>query len=742
MNMNERTQGFGASASQSVEVIDLMYYWHVLRRHLTKIIALSAVATVIAALVVMSITPIYKATTTLLIEAEEAKILSIEEVYGLNGQSSEYYQTQFEILKSRELAKRVVLELNLVETPEFNPFHPANKKSFSIKDYLFGEEEREPPTEAKVLTATVNNFWHAVSVIPLGKTQLVKISVQNRNPKLAQVAADAMANAYIQSQMEARVGMTQQAAVWLSERLGGLKERLEGSEHKLQEYREANGLIDVAGVDTLVSKQLDEITKRLVDASSKRLEAETIYQQVNSLTDRSYDSLSSLPVILSNPLVVTLRANETQAELKVSELSKRYGTKHPKMIAAQSDLDAVRDSMATQMKRIATGIEKEYMSAKVKEAALERALADKIKEVRNLNRTEFTLNEYTREVTANRTMYETFFNRIRETTETGDLQTANARISDPAVVPEVPIKPNKKLMVILTFVVSLMFGVGLALLLDALDATLKNAEDVERKLGMPLLGMLPMIEDSVLKKLGFEDGRLVRAFSDDALHGFSESVRTLRTSLTLAGLEHSAKVVLLTSSVPGEGKTTTSANLAEAYGQMEKTLLIDADMRRPTLAKKLGLPHNSKGLSNAVAYPDALDECIHHLEDLSIDVIPSGPIPPNPLELLSSRNFEQLLNTLRGRYDRIIIDTAPMRLVSDALYLSTLVDGVVYVVKADATKDKWVKGSLSKLDDSNARIFGVLLNQLDVNKEARYSGYGYYAGYYDAYGYTADDKPS
>ncbi|MDO6804684.1 CpsD/CapB family tyrosine-protein kinase, partial [Wenyingzhuangia sp. 1_MG-2023] len=144
--------------------------------------------------------------------------------------------------------------------------------------------------------------------------------------------------------------------------------------------------------------------------------------------------------------------------------------------------------------------------------------------------------------------------------------------------------------------------------------------------------------------------------------------------------------------VPGEGKTTTSANLAEAYGQMEKTLLIDADMRRPTLAKKLGLPHNSKGLSNAVAYPDALDECIHHLEDLSIDVIPSGPIPPNPLELLSSRNFEQLLNTLRGRYDRIIIDTAPMRLVSDALYLSTLVDGVVYVVKADATKDKWVKG--------------------------------------------------
>ncbi len=740
MNMNERTPGFGSSASQSVEVIDLMHYWHVFRRHLTKIIALSAVATLIAVLVVMSMTPIYRATTTLLIEAEEAKILSIEEVYGLGGQSSEYLQTQFEILKSRELAKRVALKLNLIKNSEFNPYHPANKKSFSIKEYFFGEGEA--PTDTDILAATINRFWQAVSIDPLRKTQLVKISVESRDPELARVASDAMATAYIQSQLEARVGLTQQAAAWLSERLGGLKERLEDSEHKLQNYREANDIIDVAGVDTLVSKQLDEITKRLVDASSKRLEAETVYRQLNSLADRSYNSLSSFPVILSNPLVVKLRENETNAELKVSELSKRYGVKHPKMIAAQSDLDAVRDSVATQMKRIATGIEKEYSSAKIKEAALEKALADKIKDVRNLNRTEFALNEYTREVTANRTMYETFFNRIRETTETGDLQTANARISDPAVLPNVPVKPNKKLVVALALMVSLMFGVGLAFLLDALDATLKNAEDIDRKLGVPLLGMLPMIEKSVLEKLGLEEGRLVRAFSDDSLHGFSESVRTLRTSLTLAGLEHSSKVVLLTSSVPGEGKTTTSANLAEAYGQMEKTLLIDADMRRPTMAKKLGLPHNSKGLSNAVAYPDTLEECIHHMEELNIDVIPSGPIPPNPLELLSSRNFEQLLDTLRGRYQRIIIDSAPMRLVSDALYLSTLVDGVVYVVKADATKDKWVKGSLTKLDESNARIFGVLLNQLDVNKEARYSGYGYYAGYYDAYGYTSNDKQS
>jgi len=233
---------------------------------------------------------------------------------------------------------------------------------------------------------------------------------------------------------------------------------------------------------------------------------------------------------------------------------------------------------------------------------------------------------------------------------------------------------------------------------------------------------------------------LVRAFADGANHGFMESVRTLRTSITLAGLESPAQVILLTSSIPGEGKTTTSANLAEAYGQMEKTLLIDADMRRPTMAKKLGLPTNSRGLSNAVAYPDSLDECIHHAEDLGIDIIPSGPVPPNPLELLSSKNFRELLDQLRGRYKRIIIDSAPMKMVSDALYLSTLVDGVVYVVKADSTKDKLVKSSLEKLSDSNARVLGVTLNQLNVRKESRYGyGQGYYAGYYDAYGYTSTE---
>ncbi|MDK2778338.1 MAG: polysaccharide biosynthesis tyrosine autokinase [Pseudomonadota bacterium] len=724
-------------SNTAVEVIDLTYYWQIIRRHGKKIIALSAVVGLVAALVSLAMTPVFRGKSTLLIESQEAKVLSIEEVYGLPSASSEYLLTQFEILKSRELARRVVIDLGLVDNPEFNPYHELNKKSFSLKGILFGEGEE--PAKEEVLSATTDRFWKSVTIEPIRKTQLVKLSVDSESPEIAMKGANALADAYIESQLEAKIGLTQKASGWLSGRLGGLKERLDESEKKLQDYREQNNIVDVAGVSTLVAKEIDQITQRLVEARAKRIELESAYNQLHNLEDKSYESLSSLPNIINNPLVVRLRESETSSELKVSELSKRYGPLHPRMIAAQSDLEAVRDSVHNQMGRIANSIENDFNVARSKESSLQSALEDAKSRARLINRTEFQLNEYQREVDANRDLYEAFFTRIRETSATGDLQTANARVIDPAVLPKSPVKPNNKLIVLLALIGSAMFGIVLAFLLDVLNATIKNADDVDRKLGVSLLGLLPLISFSTKEKKAAateETDRLVRAFAENKDSGFSEAFRTLRTSLTLAGLEHPANVVLITSSVPGEGKTTTSANLAEAFGQMEKTLLIDADMRRPTVARKLGLTVGSMGLSSAVAYPDTLDECIHSVPELGIDVIPSGPVPPNPLELLASKNFRHLLESLKTRYQRIIIDSAPMHAVSDALYLSTLTDGVVYVVKADATKDKSVNAGIQRLTESNARVLGVVLNQVNVEKEARYGGH--YTHYSGAYAYSSD----
>jgi succinoglycan biosynthesis transport protein ExoP len=730
MNMNN---------SGTVEVIDLGHYWSVVRRQFKKIIALSSVATLISILVVLSLIPKYSATSTLLIEASESKVLSIEEVYGLSGNGSEYFLTQFEILKSRDMASRVVEKLNLVNSAAVNPFHASNKKSFSIKASILAmiNGEPEPPTEKQILVSTVDNFWSAVSISPVRKTQLVKISFESEDASFAPIAANAVADAYVESQLEAKVGLTKQAADWLGARLGGLKEKLDISEYKLQEFREKNNLIDVKGVTTLVTKELDQVAGRLVSVRIELLDFKTSYNQLQSLKDMSYNSLSSLPFILDNSLVVRLKESESTAGLKVSELSDRYGAKHPKMMAARSDLKSVRASLLTQMVLIAEGIENDYSAAKSKERSLVEALDETKARMLSINRTEFELSDYVRNARANRALYETFFTRINETAETSTLRTANARIVDPAIAPKGAFKPKKKLIVMLVLVVSLMFGVAMAFLLDVLDSTIKHPDDVDYKLNTSMLGLLPLLpasKDKASKDKATVEYSHVTAFMHGDHAGFKESVRTLRTSITLASLEKPVQTLLFASSVPSEGKTTSSVNLACAYGQMEKVLLIDADMRRPTVAKQLRLPQGSRGLSNAVAYPEMLDDSIHSIEDLGIDVMPAGAIPPNPLELLSSKNFSDILETLKTRYTKIIIDSAPLQAVSDALYLSTLTDGIVYVVKADATRDKLIKSGLSRLDDANARILGVVLNQVDVEKEARYGGT--YDGYYDNYNYN------
>jgi capsular exopolysaccharide synthesis family protein len=734
MNMNN---------SGTVEVIDLGHYWSVVRRQFKKIIALSSVATLISILVVLSLIPKYSATSTLLIEASESKVLSIEEVYGLSGNGSEYFLTQFEILKSRDMASRVVEKLNLVNSAAVNPFHASNKKSFSIKASILAmiNGEPEPPTEKQILVSTVDNFWSAVSISPVRKTQLVKISFESEDASFAPIAANAVADAYVESQLEAKVGLTKQAADWLGARLGGLKEKLDISEYKLQEFREKNNLIDIKGVTTLVTKELDQVAGRLVSVRIELLDFKTSYNQLQSLKDMSYNSLSSLPFILDNSLVVRLKESESTAGLKVSELSDRYGAKHPKMMAARSDLKSVRASLLTQMVLIAEGIENDYSAAKSKERSLVEALDETKARMLSINRTEFELSDYVRNARANRALYETFFTRINETAETSTLRTANARIVDPAIAPKGAFKPKKKLIVMLVLVVSLMFGVAMAFLLDVLDSTIKHPDDVDYKLNTSMLGLLPLLpasKDKASKDKATVEYSHVTAFMHGDHAGFKESVRTLRTSITLASLEKPVQTLLFASSVPSEGKTTSSVNLACAYGQMEKVLLIDADMRRPTVAKQLRLPQGSRGLSNAVAYPEMLDDSIHSIEDLGIDVMPAGAIPPNPLELLSSKNFSDILETLKTRYTKIIIDSAPLQAVSDALYLSTLTDGIVYVVKADSTRDKFIKSGLSRLDDANARILGVVLNQVDVEKEARYGGT--YDGYYDNYNYNYNNS--
>ncbi|GAA0691877.1 exopolysaccharide regulatory tyrosine autokinase VpsO [Marinobacterium maritimum] len=740
---NTRPEGASLAQRLADDEIDLLQLWHTIWRRKWSIITLTLVVMMLTTLVVLSLTPIYRAASTMLIEQKSAKVVSIEDMYGLEGGSSEYLQTQFELLKSRELAERVVRELNLTVHPELDPRQQpeplinlsALLGSFNIRDWLpittpDDLEESEALSEARIFDHVVKAFMQRTTISPVMKTQLVKVQVEMADPRLAARAANALANAYIESQLEAKLNMTQTATNWMNERLSGLKEKLKESERRLQEFREAENLVDLAGVTTVAGGELSQTGDRLIDARRSRAEAESQYRQVAAMRSSGWQRLASVPAVLSNQLVQQFKAEEGRARAKVQELSRRYGPKHPKMIAAQSELNAATANLRSQVEQVVASIEREYQLATANERSLQTSFNQNKEQIQDIKRKEFKLRELQREVDTNRSLYDTFMTRLKETSATSDFEAVNARIVDPAVVPDTPVKPKKSLIVVLAGILSMMAGVAMVLLLEFLNNTFKSTEDVENKLSLPVLGILPLLK-------GKERSDMARMFVDNDNKAFTESIRTIRTGVVLSGLDNPHKTIVVTSSVPGEGKSSVSMNLAYALGQMEKVLLIDADMRRPTVAKSFGFPVGTPGLANLVAGTARLEDVIQELDD-GISVITAGTVPPNPLELLSSPRFAKALQVLQSMFDRIVIDSPPTQAVSDALVLSTHANALIYVIKSESTATPLAKRGVGQLLQNNAPVTGVVLNQVDI-KKAKKHGYSY-GGYYDYYGYSGSQE--
>lgn len=718
------------------EVIDLRQYLRTINRFKWGILGLALITSTLATLAVFSIKPVYQATATLLIESQQANVVSIEEVYGLDTGNSEYYLTQFEILKSRQLAEKVIKELNLLEHPEFNP--EPSSLSFNWRDLLPVELPQQEVTEeeqAKIkLQLITSGFLHKLTISPVRKTQLVNISFEANNPLLAARIANAVGNAYIENNLDARLQLTYKASEWLLERLSGLREQVKTSESKLQEYRNKEQIIGRDGGADIANDELSLISTRLVDVRRKRMESESLYRQIRAVPSQDMEAYENIPLILNHPLVRDLKRAELETALKKADLSKRYGSKHPQMQAVESELQDVRISLHSQIRKIVRSIENDYKIAQTNERSLKNDQKNAKLTLQSINNKDHSLKALEKEAESNRKLYDTFFNRLNETNATGDLQTANARISDPAIAPLRPSKPNKKLIVIATFIASIMFGVALALLMEALNNTIKSASDIETKLHSTMLGLLPLLTS---KKN--HDKISYNTYITEPQSPYAESVRTIRTGVVLSALDSPHKIICCTSSIPGEGKTSLSINLATSLGQMEKVLLIDADMRRPSVGKAFDLSSKTPGLSNLVAGTSTLDECISKSGTNNIYLMTAGTIPPNPLDLLASKRFQKVLAALESHYDRIVIDTAPTLAVSDALVLASHVGAMIYVVKADSTSHQQVKTGLKRLKEVNAPVIGIVLNHLDVRKASKYYGNDH-QGYYDTYGYADEES--
>ncbi len=721
--------------SQSDEdEIDLRVFWHIFIKHKLTIFLLTLLIGILTTIVVFSLQPIYRSTAVLLIENDKANVISIKEIYGMESFGKEYYKTQLGILKSWTLVEKVVKKLNLVSHPIYNQKKEESLWRKWLPSSWFSPEK--PPTAEKKRDAIIASLRDQLTISAIRNSRLVTVSCDSPDKKLAAQVPNTLVDLYIESDLEAKLEMTNKAASWLTERVEGLRQNLSNSEKILQEYMERKNLINVEGVKSVAKKQIEETASNLVNARQAFAQANSVYRQVKALKGQGSEAYESIPAVLNNGLVQSLKQAELEAERKVSELSERYGQRHPKIIAARSDLEKAKANTARQIQLVVGGITKEYEVALANVKALEQVLDENKRKIKDLNRKEYELKKLERDVTVNRQLYNMFLTRFKETDASQDVQSLQStigRLVDRALVSDFPYKPKKKLIVGISLLLGFILSTMLAFSLEYLDNTIKDGEDVEQKLGLPMLGSLPKLK--VSKADEFEP---LWKFLKEPKTAFAESVRTLRTGAILSCLESEKKVFVVTSSVPGEGKTTFSTNQALALGQMEKTLLIDADMRRPSIGKAFGLT-KAPGLAELVAGTRKLDECIHHLgEDkkVNLDVIPSGKVPPNPLELLSSPRFKTLLEKLSKEYAYIVIDTAPTMLVSDALILAKVATKVLYVVKADATPHQVVLDNLKRLRRVGAPVDSIVLNQVQTQKSSKYyyyGKYGYYKNYYKSY---------
>ncbi|TRX57216.1 GumC family protein [Thalassomonas sp. M1454] len=718
--------------------IDLKHLWQIIYRSKWRIIALSVVVTLFAIIFAQSRTPIYVASSTLLIEQEQSKVVELNDIYNEADSRQEYYYTQLEIITSTPIAEKVVTDLNLVEHPLFN--QPPKPKSGwqKFKELLNPPKPRvelsKEQQQQQKFDSIVGYILGGISASPISKTELVVISFQSHDPEFAALAANGVAQAYINNHMEVNLQRVEKSAVWLNRSLSGLKEKLTAAENRLQDFEEDNSLVDLGGIKSLAAKEIEERSKNVLTAQKHEKEIEQVYQLLNE-NKGDLAVLANLPEVQDHPNLKVSQQKKREVEKKILELSVTYGPKHPKMIAANAEQNKVLANINEQVQRLIATIGSDYRKAQRATKRAQDAVEQAKNKYQKLTRVDSTRRELKQDVETNSNLYQAFFKRLKETAELQGFETSVGRVVDPATVPYGPSKPNKKLIVVLAFMLSVMVGVGATLLLEAFNSTIRSVEDIESKLHSNLLGIVPLVGSHIESKS--EQKKLIENldhyyYFNGNDHAFSEAIRTLRTSLQLLNLDKKVQVIAVTSTIPSEGKTLVTSNLAFTSAQLEKTIIIDTDLRKPKVAKNFKL--SGPGLSDYIAGNVSLDDCIKHDEQGNVDVITAGTLPPNPQELLASNQFKTLINELKTRYQKILIDTPPILAVSDAMIVAKQADTLVYVVRASSTKESQIKASLKRLQQSNIRLGGVVLNQVDLQKAMDYEEF---SGYYDQYGYNS-----
>jgi len=719
------------------EEIHLRDYWRVLLRRKWTVLAFFLVVVTTVTIGTFMMTPVYRASVTLKIDKENPNILQIKDVLQVDRVEDDYYQTQYKILKSRNLAKRVIRPLKLYESPEFVDKKEPSKNTATAA--LVTEPTDSDPrnsTSNAFPDDIVDRFLNKLTVEPQQKSRLVKVSFDSYNAQLAADVANAIARSYIEFNVESKFDATQQARNWLEQQLIEMKAKVERSEESLNEYAARNQIIFVndksddkkgsgSGGENIVTNKLSQMSTSLVQATSERIGKESLYRSAQQ------GDPGSNSIIMSSLLMQNLKKDSANLEAEYSQLLKVYKADYPKMRRLREQIKQLKTSMDSEIQKMIGSLKSDYEAALKKEQGLQATMEQYKSEALNLNDKLVQYQILKREVDTNKELYLALLQRMKETGISASITSSNIMVLDRAEVPKRPSKPKTVFNIMLSLIVGLLGGVGLAFFVEYLDNTVKSPDDVEKNIALPSLGLVPNFD-----KIEVQGTSRLIAF-DDRKSPLSEAYRSIGTYIQFSSAVRPPRTILVTSAKQGEGKSTTSVNTAIALAHsVGKGIIIDADMRKPQLHKTFGVD-NSTGLSNYLAgHSELVEGIIQQTKVQNLDIITAGVIPPNPSELLGAHRMRDLLGQLFNLYSFVLIDSPPVLGLSDSLILSTMTDGVILVVRAGLTSKDYTIQAKKLLYGVNAKILGVVLNGISAS-DLKYGAYEYYYSYYyeDGYGY-------
>lgn len=706
---------------------DYYKYLRIAVKYRWLIAGITLTAIILAIAITFLMTPVYRATASLQIDRESINVVDMKDVQADEMTTGlEFLQTQYELLGSRAMAERVVGSLGLADDPLFMN-RPSS--SFSLRG-LFGGRSAEQTADAAAsgledrTRKAVDTLLKSLTVAPVRGSRIVKVSIDHTSPEMAQKVATGYAEAFIADNLDRRYDATSYARKFLEDRLQQLKIKLEESERLAVKYAEQQGIINLDGDKNIVASDLEDVNKKLAEARAERIKAELLWQRAQATSGLALKEILESPAIQENRKLRSELAAQYQQKLAI------YKPAFPEMVQLRNQIGELDRALQSEVQAIKGSIEATYIAARQQEEELRSQLTSTKSDVVDQRNRSIQYNILKREVDTNRTLYDGLLQRYKEIGVAGAVGANNISIVDRPNRPLFPRSPNLPLNVAVALLAGLVLGALAALAMDYVDDTFKAPEDIERDIGMPVIGVVPKMRD----------GRSIDQELNDNRSPLAESIRSLRTGLQFATNEGLPKAMLITSSKPAEGKTTTTIALARSLAEVGlNVLLIDGDLRNASIHKRLRCS-NEMGLSNYLIGSKLPEEVVQSSTVEGLVIMTSGPLPPNPAELLAGPRFASLLALSSSSFDITLIDGPPVMGLADSPLLASLAPATLMVVAANETRKSTVRVALRRLQFARGNMVGVLLNKFDI-AETGY-GYGYGYGDYEYHSYGVKELPA